>query len=274
MELLIIALAALAAGVAAGLTATKSQLGDRRAVVGAVVSAATAALAVSEAISGTVGDFWTAHPINASLVTGGLLLALTVLVIEAVVDRHIADAEDRRWRSTAQTAAQSLVVTLERTGRAYRDLILESTEAVEAGRSPPKDDFLQLEQTFRAEVLTAHEILTRTPRLHAVYDVALETVEAAAWLTMSRAIWGIGVYEYGKSRANAKSPDEKAKASSLPSDRDYWWEMVIPAWHKFSGTAHELRQRANHDLGARLDGGSVFAIVDPELVRYPLATRP
>ena len=48
------------------------------------------------AVSGG-GGWWAEHPSTGAAVTGLLLLALTVLVIETALARSLAAAEERRW---------------------------------------------------------------------------------------------------------------------------------------------------------------------------------
>ena len=82
----------------------------RRRGIAAAVGATTVALVLSELLIEPVRGFWVEHPITAALVGFTVTLALTVLVIDELLERRAAE----RWSFVADAAIRKL------SGEAFR----------------------------------------------------------------------------------------------------------------------------------------------------------
>jgi hypothetical protein len=87
----------------------KLQLGRFRTLAGAVFGGLLGGLVVGDFTVPDAGNWWADHPSAAATATGVLLLALTVLIVEAVVERVLRAAEDRRWQGAARLAVEGLL---------------------------------------------------------------------------------------------------------------------------------------------------------------------
>ena len=72
------------------------RLGEDRAIAGGLFSGSLVALGLAHVIVDGLGPWWADHPMLAAGVSGALLLGLTVLLIDALVDRNRA----RQWSRT------------------------------------------------------------------------------------------------------------------------------------------------------------------------------
>lgn len=99
-------------------------LGRLRTVTVALGGGLLAALVSSEFSVNGAGDWWQRHPSTGATVTGILLLALTVLVVEIAVKRTLTAAEEKRWRPAGQVAASQTLARLAAPIRDFQDEIV------------------------------------------------------------------------------------------------------------------------------------------------------
>ena len=213
-------------------------LGAWRTWVGAGAAGLLASLVAGDlAISGAA-RWWAAHPTVEAAATGLLLLALTVLVVEAVVQRALAASETRRWRPAASIAAAALldnaVAPMQRT---HDDLdAISDIGRIKRMRSdewPPSavSTLLSRVPRWRAElnrvVLGAAPVLTATDDFHRMYDHVLAAVEAVGDLEPAIEDWYRTGVDEEAFRTQAITDEEWQRQFS---ETEQAWRSVLKVW--------------------------------------------
>jgi hypothetical protein len=246
----------LLAGVSVLCLGQQLTLGPWRTGTGAVAFAILTALVVADFSVDGAGAWWAAHPTAEAAAAGLLLLALTVLVVEAAVNRALIKSEARRWRPAAAFAASAV---LDRAIEPLRGVEgdLSSVSAVGRlktairGEWPPSavNTLRTRIPLRRAElqraVLEAAAVLTATDELHGLYDELLTAITTLTDLDEAIREWyGTGANE-GAFR-NEFPPDDAWQTGEAldhgyknqrPSDDE--WELQFPetgaAWRVVMG---------------------------------------
>jgi hypothetical protein len=108
-----------------------------RLIVGAVLLFVTISAAALESLSADVREWSVGHPIAVALISGGILILITALVVE----HAIAVLESRRWRTASLMAIEAYVFSAE---RARRRIHAEVKRQVQNLPTPPTDWTFQL----------------------------------------------------------------------------------------------------------------------------------
>jgi hypothetical protein len=230
-------------------------LGPWRTGTGAVAFAILTALVVADFSVDGAGAWWAVHPTAEAAAAGLLLLALTVLVVEAVIDRALASNEARRWRAAAAFAASAVLeAAIEPLRRVESDL--GSVSAVGRLHVPPRGEWPpyavvsllrlipQHRSGFQRAVLEAAPVLTATDELHRLYDDLLAAITTLTDLdTAIREWYRIGANEDAFSEI---VPDDALQTSEAlyeryrnPTPPDDDWKRHYPgtgtAWRSVMG---------------------------------------
>lgn len=197
---LVAAAAGLLAGVVIQFLGRGLRLSAWRTWIGAGVAALLVGLVVGDFSVHGAGDWWARHPTAGAAATGVLLLALTVLVVEAAVERVLRASEARRWRSAATVAATSVLHDAVDPIIRIQEILWSVSEVGrirgrDSGHSPP-NEVVQLQRmipavrgTLQQTVLVAAPVLTATDELHRLYNEAVAAVEAAGDLDSAILEW-------------------------------------------------------------------------------------
>lgn len=220
-------------------------LGRLRTLIAALAGGALVALSAAEFMVSGSGDWWQRHPSTGAVVTGLLLLALTVLVVEAAVQRALKAAEEKRWRPAGQVAANQLLAGIAAPIRDFQDQIIwVMGERVEnAMRSSPGEEPGERARLFAEQVsdvvLRAAPVLSATEQLHAVYAHALKVAQIASELSLTIPEW---------EREHADNISVPTVASE--SARLAWWAGVGVPWQRLVEAAKAFEEDAWGQLGA------------------------
>src|SRR5215216_2806973 len=83
---------------------TRARTSWRAVVIATLIAILLAALIASEQTLESVRDYWIEHPMLAALTASAVTLAVTVLIVDAL----IRSREARRWQVVAQAAYREL----------------------------------------------------------------------------------------------------------------------------------------------------------------------
>jgi hypothetical protein len=223
---------AAALAVAGALTwlARRLALGRWRTVTAALAGGALAGLIAVELTSPCVGRWFADHPGTGAALTGVLLLALTVLVVEAAVEHSLRAAEERRWKQAGHIACRAIIDAAGRAIKAFNEDVLWPM-TVWLARTEPGTDVLQdariperaarVSEEIRTAVLAAAPVLTATEHLHSLYTIATPILTDAADLAADVETWARHV-----SAGQVFRPGEPV---SVRHAQVGWWADVLPA---------------------------------------------
>jgi hypothetical protein len=254
--ILVAAAAALLAGVGMIVTGRLLALGAWRTWIGAVAGAVLAGLVVADFVVSGAGTWWAEHPNAAATATGLLLLALTVLVVEAAVERVLRASEAQRWRAAAAVAATAVlnnaVNPLQRLASELDGISNLGRVRKRSGNEWPPHSVVSLRSgapRTRAEleraVLAAAPVLTATDDLHRLYDRALAAVEAAAAIDEAVMDWWRALQGTGTEGVESPEVSDEVWRQQCPDGVDAWrhvrqlWTMVLSQMGLFEREAVE-----------------------------------
>jgi hypothetical protein len=257
------------AGALAALCARLS-LGRLRTVAAAAAAGALAALIASELLIDRIGPWWADHPMTGATVTGALLLALTVVVIEAAIDHTLRAAEERRWTAAGGAAASAILVAVAVPVRRFGEEVMWPTakflgdniptlsaavwDPSEADELSPDGTAIlyggpheNLQDLVQTAVLTAAPVMTATERLHEIYAHALQASDKAAQLRTSTIVWRENYAQLISLRTGAGV-----------AAREFFWDNVDCLWLSLLG-----EMRRFHELAVRELQGGIFGLRAP-----------
>ena len=234
---------------AAGLEITRRLGGGAlRAATAAVAGGVLVGLLVAEVTVDGAGRWWAEHPVIAATFTGVLLLALTVLLVEAVIERVLKAAEDRCWHSAAQVAACGVLEGMAEPIRNFQDeIVWVMGEGVQKLMNPsPREDPTERAREFAAEmravVLGAAPVLTATERLHGIYAHALRVAQLATEVALEVSAWR------RESREDASLPMWASEGARLA-----WWGGIGVPWQRLVQAAADFEDAASGQIGAFME---------------------
>jgi hypothetical protein len=217
--------------------------GRKRTIAGALAGGVLVGLVVADFTIDGAGDWWARHPTASATITGLLLLALTVLVIEAALERVLRAAEEQRWQAAGRTAASALLEALPRPIHTFQlDGLWPLTSAVERndGANVPMDTAVHartLADAIRSAVLDAAPVLTATDSLHQIYGEALNAAEASTELAFSIEEWEL------THRQDVGLPTAASESARLA-----WWTIVVGPWDTLLASLVAFQSRAEAQL--------------------------
>jgi hypothetical protein len=218
-------------------------------MAGAAVAGAVGALVASEFLIDGAGAWWADHPIGAAVLTGALLLALTVLVVEAVVERVLSSTELQRWAPAGRAAAEAVVTSIAAPyDVVQRRVIWPMTFAVEnffTLGAPEDDDETQdpdvaareLLVEARTAVLAVAPVFGATDRLHEIYAHSTGAVSAAGDLVVAIQHW--------RNVHGVVAPPLGASGAA----RAEWWSSVMSTWDSMTKHVLAFERLAEDQLG-------------------------
>lgn len=131
-------------------------LEDRRLILaGAIGVALTAAAAISDFLT---GSFWERHAMLASLVANALVVVVTVVVVNEVLERR----ERRRWNLLAQSVLFALLQSARATWTGLLELL--QLGEVRSGAIGPLEDAARLAQDTPRVSRSVRELLGSSER--------------------------------------------------------------------------------------------------------------
>ena len=215
--------------------------GSSRAAGAALAAGTIAGLLAAELTVQDIRRWWAARPLTAAAVTGVLLLALTLLVVEAVVDKLLLRAEQRRWRPAARAAAEALMSgasramsEFQRTALWSDTIAVDSFEGVSFGFDARVE---RLASRLTRTVLDVAAVLTATIELHALYDHALNAAEAARDLPRIAEEWG------NYDARNLSLPIVESESARLS-----WWSGIVGTWERIADEMVAFQAAAEEQL--------------------------
>jgi hypothetical protein len=172
-----------------------------------------------------------------------LVLAGTLLVVEALIERRIQEAESRRWLPVASAAATILLAEIaEPLHRLQREVIWPGTEFAERferrGRYASPDVTEECVAAIRQAVLAAAPGLTGTDRIHDVFQHALAGMESGELLVWAHREWD-----------RESEPDLGLAWAGSESARLAWWG-VVAQWDRVDAAKTRFWEQAAWDLHA------------------------
>lgn len=229
-DVLIPVAAALAVAGAFTWLARRLTLGRWRAVTAALAGGALAGLIAVELTSPGVGKWFADHPGTGAVLTGVLLLALTVLVVEAAVEHSLQAAEERRWKQAGHIACRAIIDAAGRAINEFNEGALWPM-TVWLARTEPDTDMpadaripdraARVSEEIRTAILAAAPVLTATERLHSLYSTATLMLTDAADVAAEVETWARHV-----SAGSVMRPGEPV---SVGHAQFGWWRDVLSA---------------------------------------------
>ena len=224
-----------------------------RVPVGAVLSAMLAGTVAADFSVPGAGEWWSVHPNAAASATGLLLLAVTVLVVEAVLERVLRASEARRWRTAAAEAVGAVL------DAAAGDKGTEFSRLRPPGQwiSGPPDpseaedlraNLREAHERLRRGVLDVAPVLTATDELHELYDLAVGAAAAIAELRAALSAWLETHETLSEEIRSVDRFDEEDFAQRFPELRDKWTHVKVE-WNKLVSHLEALEREAERDLG-------------------------
>jgi hypothetical protein len=226
-------------------------------VLGAALAAATlAGLVATELTIQSVRNWWAERPLTSATVTGVLLLALAVLVLEAVVNGILTRTEQRRWRSAAKAAAAILMSGVSTAMSEFQQTTLWSaTVAVDSFEEIDPEvqaEAARLGSTLTRSVLDVAGILTATVELEALYEHAAVAAGAARDLPEAIRVW------IHSDAANLLLPTFESESARLA-----WWSGVVRTWDRVVEEMSAFQAMAERELGLASDGNYAWGADGP-----------
>ena len=235
-----------ALGVVAVLNVTARLKASRwRTVAAAVTGGLLAATVSSEVVFESVGTWWADHPSTGAIVTGALLATITLLVVEAVVQRALDRAAARRWRLAAGAAAGAVLDAVAGAMRAQLHAVWAQSEFAMDPANKTAVDMREAVSGFASAisvpVIAAAPVLTATERLHEIYEHALRAARAAAEY---EAIVDAFAWQYLPQDPDADPHELSEEGQSL------WWDAVAGPWQTLRAEMQAFARAARQELGA------------------------
>lgn len=269
LELAVVITSGLVAGVVTAAVGRWFELDTPRTVIGAGFIGALVALAVADLVIRGLGHWWADRPVASAVLTGLLLLAVTVLVVEGLIET----LGTRRFAPAARAAVSDILDSAD-IGSPLAE-VRERLAVARAGGEPPApqiragSQYVALVDTARRArraddhiraALTRHAaLLIATDRLNVLYDLGLEAAEA-----VNRLGEQITAYE-------ARAAEEATAAGVR--DYDAWrpqepatvegWAAVMDAETAVVTALDKLETTAGRNAGVRAR--------DDALWRHPIA---
>jgi hypothetical protein len=240
--------------VAVGMT---FRLGRVRTVTAAICAGALAALAAADAIVAEAGRYWDNHSMLGAAVSGVLFLALTVLLVEALVE--YVDA--RRLRPAGCMAVKSFLdLAAERRGPVgglryslSHSFATDSPPLLDDPKQPLhplhvvehlRDRASTAAEQLRRALFAAAPVLTATDELTPLFDHASRVVEVVDEIHANIAAYGTLLVELWDDR-----PGEQATVTEW---KGFWevhgapalWQRVRDGWTQLAASLNELDSNA------------------------------
>jgi hypothetical protein len=240
-EVLIPTLAAAASGAALFMAATALGGGPARRMAAAVAGGLLVGMLVAEVTVDGAGRWWAEHPTIGATVTGVLLLALTVLIVEGAVERSLSAADERRWAPVGRAAAEVLLDRFTEAQGMFRQRLRECTGEVQEGSYPRaliREDADLLHERMRSAALEAAPVLAATDGLHEIYDLAMAAVSSARGVA--------GAAEQWEDSYDTPIGDHSEDA------RYGWWRDIVGAWDYLRDDLTAFADRCVSQLGIQV----------------------
>lgn len=170
-----------------------------------------------------------------------------MLFVEALVERSLTAAQERRWRDAGHVAASGMLAGLVNPIRDFQDEIVWVTgEGVEKfPPTRPRDEPTERARAFaedvRGVVLNGASVMSATPQLHAFYANALKVAKLAIELEMTISEW---------ERSSARDIDIPSFSEGA---RLSWWGSVGVPWLRLINAARTFEDVSNYQLDAGVD---------------------
>ena len=243
--------------------------------------AALAAMSVADLVYPDLAEWWEKHPMTATGVAGLLLLAATVLLVEAVAQR----LEDRRWRVPATVLTRDIMKNADWLTTAIdRDLAAirkagERPENLLAVPEPTSDhwrlrrtpfevfagDLHQGWDALRGWTTSGTAVLTATDEIHRIYEALVlindklgEVIERLGpfyvYLEMARNRQEAELAELDPEHRRYLEERASEAPSSPPLDDGYWseqWTHIVSGCNAVVDAIERLRTLRLEVLDAR-----------------------
>lgn len=268
-------LVAVAAGAASALIVVALgrffRLGFWRVVIGAVCLALLVGLGVADLLVGGFGKWWAERPLAAAGLSGLLFLAITVLVVEALIE-HV---DARRLTPAGRAAVEGVLDAAGLDSGPLKPLqrILTNMKDADhpAGLKEPVDlspgylidpqvmDAIEVDAQIGRVVAESAAVLTATGHLIGLYDRALTAADAVHCVAQRLEAYRNFVLEHWEEHGRedmSSGPGWHEKVRALGADDR--WASVLDAWPQVVSAFDDLEREAHERVTIALYSNPVW----------------